>query len=285
MYCFTSRVQPPSSAPFVLTPRPPGQVHAIHAGMIANPGALGAHAGWKVGTTNPTAWSGFGLVEPMRAPLFANSIVKAPATYSRKDDNLTMLEAEFAFTLKSELSASWDSPITADDAWAAVDEVFLAIEVCGSRFLPEAFAEASPYQKIADAGMNVALLLGPSFSAEEMRSKDLAGCKAQLIANGEVGGEGTGADVLGRAPLLPLPHYPPSLPHQSHALGRPDQQHLLPGQRAGAHGRQPAGGHHHHHRRRRGHAANGLQGRRHGRGQVRGHRGADHEHRHRQQSV
>ena len=199
----------------MLTPRPPDQVHAIHAGMIANPGALGAHAGWKVGTTNPTAWSGFGLVEPMRAPLFANSIVKAPATYSRKDDNLTMLEAEFAFTLKSELSASWDSPITADDAWAAVDEVFLAIEVCGSRFLPEAFAEASPYQKIADAGMNVALLLGPSFSAEEMRSKDLAGCKAQLIANGEVGGEGTGADVLGRAPPLssrpPLPH-PPGRP-------------------------------------------------------------------------
>ena len=40
-----------------------------------------------------------------------------------------------------------------------MDEVFLAIEVCGTRFaLPDAFAAATPYQKIADAGMNVALV-------------------------------------------------------------------------------------------------------------------------------
>jgi 2-keto-4-pentenoate hydratase len=80
----------------------------------------------------------------------------------------------------------------------SVDEVFLAIEVCGSRFaLPDAFAAATPYQKIADAGMNVALLLGPAFSAAEMKAKDLAGAKVELIADGVVGGAGTGADVLG----------------------------------------------------------------------------------------
>ena len=134
-------------------------VHKIHRAMIDAPGALGAHCGWKVGTTNPTAWTSFELVEPMRAPLFANSVVKAPAMFSRKDDNLTMLEAEFCFSLKSELSASWDKPVTAETAWDAVDEVFLAIEVCGTRFaLPDAFAASTPYQKIADAGMNVAVI-------------------------------------------------------------------------------------------------------------------------------
>ena len=45
--------------------------------------------------------------------------------------------------------------------------------------------------------MNVALLLGPAFSAAEMKGKDLAGTKVELIAAGVVGGAGTGADVLG----------------------------------------------------------------------------------------
>jgi hypothetical protein len=36
--------------------------------------------------------------------------------------------------------------------------------------------QATPYQKVADDGMNVALALGPSFGAAAMRGKDLAGC-------------------------------------------------------------------------------------------------------------
>ena len=124
--------------------------HAVHRAMIEKPGALGKHVGWKVGTINPTAWTSFQLVEPMRAPLFANTVVKAPATFSRKDDNLTMLEAEYCFSLKKPLSGTWAKPVSAEDAWAAVDEVFLAIEVCGTRFaLPDTFAAATPYQKIA----------------------------------------------------------------------------------------------------------------------------------------
>jgi len=94
-------------------------VHAIHRAMIEKPGDLGEHAGWKVGTTNATAWTSFELVEPMRAPLFANTIVKAPATFSRKDDNLTMLEAEYCFSLKAPLSGTWAKPVTAEEAWEA----------------------------------------------------------------------------------------------------------------------------------------------------------------------
>jgi 2-keto-4-pentenoate hydratase len=180
-----------------ITPDSMTAVHAIHAEMIADPKSLGSHVGWKVGTTNETAWSSFKQVEPMRAPIFSSSIVKSPGTFSKKVDNLTMLEAEFAFKLKADLAATWANPVSAADAWDAVEEVYLAIEVCGSRFLPDAFAEASPFQKIADGGMNVALILGPTFSAAAMRSKDLAGTKAELIVNGVSQGSGTGADVLG----------------------------------------------------------------------------------------
>ena len=52
----------------------------------------------------------------MRAPLFANTVVKAPATFSRKDDNLTMLEAEYRFSLKKPLSGTWAKPVPAEEA-------------------------------------------------------------------------------------------------------------------------------------------------------------------------
>ena len=101
-----------------------------------------------------------------------------------------------AFKLKSDLTATWAKPIDAAAAWAAVEECYLAMEVCGSRFLPPAFAEATPYQKVADGGMNVALILGPTFSPAELIAKDLAGTKSALIVNGTEKGAGTGFDVL-----------------------------------------------------------------------------------------
>ena len=60
--------------------------------------------------------------------------------------------------------------------------------------MPDAFAAASTYQRIADGRMNIGLVLGKSFPAEEMRNRDLAGTH---VAHGEVGVEGSGAAVLG----------------------------------------------------------------------------------------
>ena len=161
------------------------------------PGKLGSHTGWKVGTTNAKAWTSFNNVEPMRAPLFSSTVVPAQsASFSKAADNLTMIEAEFAFKLKKDLAATWASPVSASMAWDAVECGFLAVEVCGSRFLPGAFAQASAYQKVADGGMNVGLVLGQAFEASEMMSRDLAGTKAQLLVNGVVKGEGSGSDVL-----------------------------------------------------------------------------------------
>jgi 2-keto-4-pentenoate hydratase len=172
-------------------------VHAVHAAMVAAPGKLGSHTGWKVGTTNAKAWTSFNNVEPMRAPLFSSTVVPAQsASFSKAADNLTMIEAEFAFKLKKDLAATWASPVSASMAWDAVECGFLAVEVCGSRFLPGAFAQASAYQKVADGGMNVGLVLGQAFEASEMMSRDLAGTKAQLLVNGVVKGEGSGSDVL-----------------------------------------------------------------------------------------
>ena len=219
------------------------EVFAVHERMMETGGssALGEHVGWKVGATNEGMWSGMGLVEPLRAPIFASALSASPAVASKAADNLTVLEAEFAFKLKSPLAGSWGTPVTPEAAWDATEEVFLAIEICaqapfspchhdgrfrdpawapasasapgltcvryagGSRYLPEAFAAASAYQRIADGGMNTGLVLGPSFSADEMRGRDLAGTRVALLRNGEVGvgpqqsgtSEGSGAAVLG----------------------------------------------------------------------------------------
>ena len=107
-------------------------VFAVHERMMETGGssALGEHVGWKVGATNEGMWSGMGLVEPLRAPIFASALSASPAVASKAADNLTVLEAEFAFKLKSPLVGTWAAPVTAEAAWDATEEVYLAIEIC-----------------------------------------------------------------------------------------------------------------------------------------------------------
>ena len=54
--------------------------------------------------------------------------------------------------------------------------LFPSVRAC---VLADAFAEATPYQKVADGGMNVALILGPTFSPAELMAKDISGTKVR----------------------------------------------------------------------------------------------------------
>ena len=87
--------------------------------------------GWKIGACTEQMWSGFGMVEPLRAPIFASTLQADPGIASTGDAGIMhVLEAEFAFKLKSPLVGTWAAPVTAEAAWDATEEVYLAIEIC-----------------------------------------------------------------------------------------------------------------------------------------------------------
>ena len=109
------------------------QVFGVHERMIETSGssALGECVGWKIGACTEQMWSGFGMVEPLRAPIFASTLQADPGVASVTDAGIMhVLEAEFAFKLKSPLVGTWAAPVTAEAAWDATEEVYLAIEIC-----------------------------------------------------------------------------------------------------------------------------------------------------------
>ena len=148
------------------------QVFGVHERMIETSGssALGECVGWKIGACTEQMWSGFGMVEPLRAPIFASTLQADPATASVTDAGIMhVLEAEFAFKLKSPLVGTWAAPVTAEAAWDATEEVYLAIEICVCPAPPR-----SPLRHPPPAGMQAAQAAG---YRDCLRQADLATCR------------------------------------------------------------------------------------------------------------
>ena len=145
------------------------QVFGVHERMIETSGssALGECVGWKIGACTEQMWSGFGMVEPLRAPIFASTLQADPATASTTDAGIMhVLEAEFAFKLKSPLVGTWAAPVTAEAAWDATEEVYLAIEIC--------VCPAHPAPETPTPGMQAAQ---PAGYRDCLRQADLATCR------------------------------------------------------------------------------------------------------------
>ena len=168
---------------------------------------LGAHAGWKAGGTNAAAQKTLGLSGPFRGPLFQSGMVSSPAALSKSKYNLNLLEPEFGFKLKRDLPIK----CTVEQAWAAVEELTLVIEACGSRCnlgestalspLPlissykyekslcgaaDVPAGGSTFQRVADGGIGSHVVLGPTMNAAAAKAANLSDVKIELSVNGEV---------------------------------------------------------------------------------------------------
>lgn len=145
--------------------------------------ALGGHAGWKAGGTNAAAQKTLGLSGPFRGPLFESGMVPSPAALSKSKHNLNLLEPEFGFRLKSNLPTK----CTVEQAWAAVKEVTLVIEACGSRCnLADVPAGGSTFQRVADGGIGSHVVLGTTMNAAAAQAANLSEVEVELSVNGEV---------------------------------------------------------------------------------------------------
>jgi 2-keto-4-pentenoate hydratase len=111
---------------------------------------LGPAAGWKVGAGSPTS-------EPSCAPVLPGGIIElssAPLPVPAQ----TGIEVELAVRFAHGFAASTKAP-TADDVYAAIGSVHVAMELCASRLAIG--AKASPFTALADNGMNLGFVIGP----------------------------------------------------------------------------------------------------------------------------
>jgi 2-keto-4-pentenoate hydratase len=171
--------------------------YAVHANFIqASTTAgwtLGPLAGWKCGATSVKGYQGAGLLEPLRGPLFATTILGNNSKVQPLISYPAIVEAEFGFVLKKVLPPRGKAyKYQPKDLWEAAGEVVCCIEVVGLRLS----APDTPFlAKIADFALNHAVVRGNSVEVSKApRALDQVAVSLQV--NGKEVGTATGAAVL-----------------------------------------------------------------------------------------
>ena len=172
------------------------EAYTIHKYMTKTMSTLGKHAGWKCGACGEKAWTGMGLKEPFRAPLFLRRMYNSPSQINKIDDNVFLLEAEFAFVMSKGLPPRDNKPYTPEEVWDAVALLAPAMEIVGTRWAGKAREESGDLQRIADAGLNVGAVLGLGTPLNADCRRDLDAVEVKFLVNDEVAVVGSGKNVL-----------------------------------------------------------------------------------------
>jgi 2-keto-4-pentenoate hydratase len=157
-------------------------VYAIQK-LVAD--ALGPVVAWKVGAATPEA-------EPGCAPIHADSLYPDGATLPAKDFNVTGIEAEIGYLLKSDLPPR-DAPYSREEVLDAVASLHPMIEVVDTRFV--ALKVTDPMSHNADQGSHGALITGPALT--DWRNIDPLRQPLKLTFNGKVAVEHIGGNSAG----------------------------------------------------------------------------------------
>jgi 2-keto-4-pentenoate hydratase len=153
---------------------------------------IGQPAGWKIACTNAGAMQKMGTDSPFAGPLFVNMLHESPARLDASCFHSRIIEGEFAFRLGRNLSAR-TAQYTPEEVLAAVESLHPAIEIADSRY--REWLSVGVPSLLADGAITGAFVFGPSVS--DWHDLDLASWPVRMSADGEVVGEGTGANALG----------------------------------------------------------------------------------------
>jgi 2-keto-4-pentenoate hydratase len=182
--------QPIDGLPEQCRPQSLDDGYQVQAALeLLHEGLLG---GYKIGATNKVAQRLFDVDAPFFGRVLAPSILQSPGEIAAGAVRLRIIEAEFDFTMKSDLPPR-ATPYTRDEVMAAVADLHPAIEVPDSRYVQ--WREAGMPQLVADNAIAALLVLGEP--AREWRDLDLSQHAVTVRVNGEVVDEGSGANVLG----------------------------------------------------------------------------------------
>jgi 2-keto-4-pentenoate hydratase len=171
------------------------EVYAVHEELLQPFQELhGPLAGYKIAFTTPVMREMAGFHEPVAGFIFARTVHKSPAILTIGQYVHLGIECEIAFRMGDDLPVA-KAPYSAEDVAHAVSEVATAFELVDDRNADLSQLSTVILSASADNVWNAGAVLGEPVT--DWRGLDLAAAQGKLTINGQVMGQGVGADVLG----------------------------------------------------------------------------------------
>ena len=174
------------------------EVQAAYQGALT--GDYGAVAGYKIAYTTTALQQSSGISEPVAGLILANNVRHSPAVLDSADFLQPGIECEVGVRLGADLPAS-GAPYDRDGVSEAVEAVMTAFEVVDNRRTQGQDTQTQLLTTISSNILNAGVVLGEPVT--DWRGIHLSGCRGYMTINGDLVGEGMGADVMGH-PLEPL---------------------------------------------------------------------------------
>ncbi|MEM7254012.1 MAG: fumarylacetoacetate hydrolase family protein [Pseudomonadota bacterium] len=149
--------------------------------------------GWKIAATSTAGQTHLKVDGPIAGRLLDSRVQRSGSDVSLGHNRMRVAEAEFAFTLGSDLPPR-STPYEPADVLDAIATLHPAIELPDSRF--GSFEQVGAAQLAADNACTHWFILGEATSAA-WRDLALDRHPVKLFRNQRLATEGTGADVLG----------------------------------------------------------------------------------------
>jgi 2-keto-4-pentenoate hydratase len=149
--------------------------------------------GWKIAATSTEGQKHIGVDGPLAGRLLQNRTFDSGAAVPLAHSLMKVAEAEFAFKMARDLTPR-ARPYSMEEVLDAVQSLHPAIEIPDSRY--EDFIRVGAAQLIADNACASYFVLGPA-TPTNWRTVDLAKHEVVARIDGNIAGQGIGANVLG----------------------------------------------------------------------------------------
>ena len=178
-----------------LAPQTAEQAYAIQDAFVAlRAQELGAIVGYKIALTSEEMRRFVGVDAPQAGAMLERTLRRTPASVRAADYCRLLVEFEIAVELAGDLPAA-DAPFSRERVAKAVGAVMPALELADDRNADYAELRKHPFELIADNAWNEGAVLG--YPIKQWQDLDLGAARGVATINGQVVGEGRGADAMG----------------------------------------------------------------------------------------
>ena len=182
-------------------PQTMAEAYAVQAGMVSSLAETrGPTAGYKIAYTSAVMRERTGVGQPCYGRIPAGMVHDSPAAVDSGDYGQVGIECEVAVTLGADLPAS-GAPYTLDSIADHIEWLAASFELVDRRDAPSLDGQMPEICSIVTNISNGGAVLGEPVVG--WQSIDLTASRGTMSINGEIVGEGMGADVMGH-PLEPL---------------------------------------------------------------------------------
>jgi 2-keto-4-pentenoate hydratase len=181
--------------PSSCAPRSSEEAYAMQDAFVAlKAGLHGRPTGWKIALTTPKMQQLVGLSTSIAGAMHEAQVLRAPARIEASAYGRLIVEFEIAVEIGADIP-SRAGPYDAGDVAPAIAALMPAFELADDRNADYGTLPAHGLNMIADNAWNEGAVLGERVT--DWRHIDLPALRGVATINGEVVGEGTGADAMG----------------------------------------------------------------------------------------